>query len=88
MFGAPRLREAKCETVDQMQLVNTLCGRRGRRPGRSRDDHGDLHRPDFGPDLTPAQKEAFAAKVALIADLVREKAGADLVNRLLAATGK
>ncbi|MDF3607646.1 TRAP transporter substrate-binding protein DctP [Paracoccus sp. DMF-8] len=39
-------------------------------------------------DLTPAQKETFAAKVAPIADLVREKAGADLVNRLLAATGK
>ena len=25
VFGAPRLREAKCETVEQMQLVNTLC---------------------------------------------------------------
>jgi len=25
VFGAPRLREAKCNTVDQMQLVNTLC---------------------------------------------------------------
>ena len=25
LFGAPRLREAKCETVDQMRLVNTLC---------------------------------------------------------------
>ncbi|HEY8594846.1 MAG TPA: hypothetical protein VIL84_06355 [Devosiaceae bacterium] len=25
LFGAPRLREAKCETVEQMQLVNTLC---------------------------------------------------------------
>jgi uncharacterized protein len=25
VFGAPRLREAKCETVKQMQLVNTLC---------------------------------------------------------------
>jgi len=25
VFAAPRLREAKCETVDQMQLVNTLC---------------------------------------------------------------
>ncbi len=25
IFGAPRLREAKCETVDQMRLVNTLC---------------------------------------------------------------
>ncbi|WDR05637.1 hypothetical protein PSQ90_15430 [Devosia rhodophyticola] len=24
-FGAPRLREAKCETVEQMRLVNTLC---------------------------------------------------------------
>ncbi len=26
VFGAPRLREAKCETVAQMRLVNTLCG--------------------------------------------------------------
>jgi uncharacterized protein len=25
IFGAPRLREAKCNTVEQMQLVNTLC---------------------------------------------------------------
>jgi len=25
VFGAPRLHEAKCETVEQMQLVNTLC---------------------------------------------------------------
>lgn len=25
MFGSPRLREAKCKTVDQMRLVNTLC---------------------------------------------------------------
>lgn len=25
VFGAPRLREAKCDTVEQMQLVNTLC---------------------------------------------------------------
>ena len=25
VFGAPRLREAKCETVEQMKLVNTLC---------------------------------------------------------------
>lgn len=25
VFGAPRLREAKCKTVDQMRLVNTLC---------------------------------------------------------------
>tara|TARA_R110002074_G_scaffold378796_1_gene556737 strand:+ start:3632 stop:6931 length:3300 start_codon:yes stop_codon:yes gene_type:complete len=25
VFGAPRLREAKCDTVDQMRLVNTLC---------------------------------------------------------------
>ncbi|MCW3783872.1 TM0106 family RecB-like putative nuclease [Defluviimonas salinarum] len=25
VFGAPRLREAKCEAVDQMRLVNTLC---------------------------------------------------------------
>ncbi|WP_208645066.1 TM0106 family RecB-like putative nuclease [Rhizobium gallicum] len=25
VFGAPRLREAKCDTVEQMLLVNTLC---------------------------------------------------------------
>lgn len=25
VFGAPRLREPKCETVEQMRLVNTLC---------------------------------------------------------------
>jgi len=25
VFGAPRLREAKCSTVEQMRLVNTLC---------------------------------------------------------------
>ena len=25
VFGSPGLREAKCETVEQMQLVNTLC---------------------------------------------------------------
>ncbi|WP_114286457.1 TM0106 family RecB-like putative nuclease [Candidatus Halocynthiibacter alkanivorans] len=25
VFGAPRLREAKCTTVEQMRLVNTLC---------------------------------------------------------------
>lgn len=25
VLGAPRLREAKCETVEQMRLVNTLC---------------------------------------------------------------
>ncbi|PSJ57606.1 TM0106 family RecB-like putative nuclease [Pseudaminobacter soli (ex Li et al. 2025)] len=25
VFGAPRLHEAKCETVEQMRLVNTLC---------------------------------------------------------------
>ena len=25
VFGSPRLREAKCETVEQMKLVNTLC---------------------------------------------------------------
>jgi hypothetical protein len=25
VFGSPRLREAKCNSVDQMQLVNTLC---------------------------------------------------------------
>jgi uncharacterized protein len=25
VFGAPRLREAKCETIEQMRLVNTLC---------------------------------------------------------------
>ena len=25
VFGAPRLREAKCTTIEQMRLVNTLC---------------------------------------------------------------
>lgn len=25
VFGAPRLREARCETVEQMRLVNTMC---------------------------------------------------------------
>jgi superfamily I DNA and/or RNA helicase len=25
IFGSPRLREAKCQTVEQMRLVNTLC---------------------------------------------------------------
>ncbi len=25
VFGAPRLREAKCETIEQMRLVNTCC---------------------------------------------------------------
>jgi superfamily I DNA and/or RNA helicase len=25
VFGSPRLREAKCRTVEQMKLVNTLC---------------------------------------------------------------
>ncbi|WP_347310013.1 TM0106 family RecB-like putative nuclease [Defluviimonas sp. SAOS-178_SWC] len=28
VFGAPRLREAKCESVEQMRLVNTLCALR------------------------------------------------------------
>lgn len=31
VFGAPRLREAKCDTVEQMQLVNTLCALRSLR---------------------------------------------------------
>ncbi len=39
-------------------------------------------------DLTPAELEAFVARVAPIADLVRQRAGDDLVTRLLAATGK
>ena len=25
VFGNPRLREAKCETLEQMKLVNTFC---------------------------------------------------------------
>ena len=25
VFGSPRLREAKCDTVEQMKLINTLC---------------------------------------------------------------
>lgn len=28
VFGSPRLRDAKCETVEQMRLVNTLCALR------------------------------------------------------------
>lgn len=28
VFGALRLREAKCEAVEQMRLVNTLCALR------------------------------------------------------------
>jgi len=28
VFGAPRLREAKCDTVEHMRLVNTLCALR------------------------------------------------------------
>ncbi len=31
VFGGPRLREAKCNTVEQMQLLNTLCALRERR---------------------------------------------------------
>lgn len=30
VFGAPRLREAKCNTVEQMRLVNTLCAMEGK----------------------------------------------------------
>lgn len=39
VFGSPRLREAKCETVEQMRLVNTLCALpiwRRNSPGRSK----------------------------------------------------
>ncbi|MTH94516.1 C-terminal helicase domain-containing protein, partial [Roseibium sp. RKSG952] len=25
VFGSPRLREAKCETIEQVRLVNTVC---------------------------------------------------------------
>jgi len=25
VFGAPRLREAKCTTIEQIRLINTLC---------------------------------------------------------------
>ena len=32
VFGSPRLREAKCETVEQMRLVNTLCALPGAQP--------------------------------------------------------
>lgn len=39
-------------------------------------------------DLSTTEKEAFATKVAPIVDLVRSKAGEDLVGRLLTATGK
>ena len=36
VFGAPRLRETKCGTVEQMHLVNTLCALNGFRPERTR----------------------------------------------------
>lgn len=32
VFGAPRLREAKCETVEQMRLVNMICALNIRSP--------------------------------------------------------
>lgn len=33
VFGAPRLRAARCETVDQLRLVNTLCALHDLPPG-------------------------------------------------------
>lgn len=36
VFGSPRLREAKCDTVEQMQLVNTLCALKSYQPESSR----------------------------------------------------
>lgn len=39
-------------------------------------------------DLTPEEKAAFQAKVAPIAELVAQKAGKDMVDALLTATGK
>jgi hypothetical protein len=35
VFGAPRLREAKCGTVDQMRLVNLVCALDACRIGQS-----------------------------------------------------
>ena len=40
VFGAPRLREAKCETIEQMRLVNTLCALTMRN-GKPRRDNAD-----------------------------------------------
>jgi uncharacterized protein len=36
VLGAPRLREAKCDRVEQMQLVNTLCALSSYRPEPTR----------------------------------------------------
>jgi uncharacterized protein len=36
VFGSPRLREAKCDTVEQMQLVNTLCALKSYQPESTR----------------------------------------------------
>ena len=36
VFGAPRLRKAKCDTVEQMQLVNTLCALKSYQPEPTR----------------------------------------------------
>jgi hypothetical protein len=38
--------------------------------------------------LTPEELKAFSDKVVPIVDLVKQKAGADLVDRLLAAAAK
>jgi len=40
VFGAPRLREAKCTTVEQMRLVNTLCAL----PDANSPKYGELNR--------------------------------------------
>ncbi|MCB1299569.1 MAG: hypothetical protein KDB08_11390, partial [Microthrixaceae bacterium] len=36
VFGSPRLREAKCDTVEQMQLINTLCALKSYQPESTR----------------------------------------------------
>lgn len=56
---------------------------------RTADDKAEAAMPTVTfTELSPAELGAFVAKVAPIADLVRQKAGDDLVTRLLAATGK
>ena len=56
---------------------------------READDKAEAAMPEVTfTELSPAELEAFAARVAPITDLVRQKAGDDLVTRLLAAAGK
>ena len=47
VFGAPRLREAKCETVEQMRLVNTLCALKVFQPGDRNREQSERVRPEL-----------------------------------------